>query len=41
LGAHGKLIPLILLEGRELAACTREEIMEKVEALFPENSLRG
>jgi hypothetical protein len=25
---------------RELAACTREKIMEKVAALFPENSLR-
>jgi hypothetical protein len=40
LGAHGKLIPLILIESRELAACTREKIMEKVEALFPENSLK-
>jgi hypothetical protein len=41
LGAHGRLIPLILLERRELATCTREQIMEKVEALFPEHSLRG
>jgi hypothetical protein len=41
LDAHGRLIPLILIERRELAACTREKIMEKVEALFPENSLRG
>jgi hypothetical protein len=41
LGAHGRLIPLILMVRRELAACTREQIMEKVDALFPENSLKG
>jgi hypothetical protein len=40
LGAHGRLIPLILMTRRELAACTSEKIMEKVEALFPENSLK-
>jgi hypothetical protein len=27
------------MTGKEPAACTREEIMEEVEALFPENSL--
>jgi hypothetical protein len=32
---------LILIERRELAASTSEKIMEKVEALFPENSLKG
>jgi hypothetical protein len=39
--AHVRLIPLILITWRELAACTGEKIMEKVEALFPENSLRA
>ncbi len=37
---HVRLIPLILVELREPAADTREKIMEKVVALFPENSLK-
>jgi len=32
--------PLILIETGESAVYTREKIMEKVEALFPENSLK-
>jgi hypothetical protein len=32
---------LILITWRERAACTGEKIMEKVEALFPENSLKA
>jgi hypothetical protein len=40
LGTHGKLIPLILIESRKLAACTREKIMEKVEAVFDAGSVQ-
>jgi hypothetical protein len=32
--------PLVLMNRIEPAACPREKIMEKVEALFPENSLK-
>jgi hypothetical protein len=41
LSAHVRLVPLILIGWREPAACTREQIMEKVKALFPENSLKA
>jgi hypothetical protein len=34
-------VQLILIGWREPAACTREKIMEKVETLIPENSLKA
>jgi hypothetical protein len=41
LGGHAKLVPLIFIEWRKPTACTREKIMEKVDTLFPEYSLKA